>query len=93
MAGWAGPQPGLKVERDHKRSVNAMLPAACRYKLPEVTAYDTEERRAEIPLGIMPPALAGILDERTEAGHPVRPWPGLDSNLESGPSDLSGRTL
>ena len=87
---WAGLQRGSKAEREHKRSVNAMLPEACPYRLLEVTAFDTEERKPDVRRDVMPPAVASILNDRGGAGYQVRPWPGLDFKLEPVPRPLRG---
>ena len=81
MTGWAGLQDGSKAEREYTRAVDAMLPSACPYRLLEVTAYDTEERKPAVRLDIMPPAVASVLNDRTGSGYAVRPWPGLDRRL------------
>ncbi len=78
---WAGHPVGTKTHREGRRSTSAMLPAACPYRLLEVTAYDTELRKPEVRLDIMPPAVARILNERASAEYPVRPWPELDGKL------------
>ena len=87
---WAGLEPSSKAEREQMRSVDAMLPADCPYRLLEVTAYDTEERNPEVRRDIMPPTVARILNERIGAEYQVRPWPGLDLRLEAGTRALRG---
>ena len=81
ISDWAGHPVGTKAHREGWRSTYAMLPAACPYRLLEVTAYDTEARKPEVRLDIMPPAVARILNERAGAEYPVRPWPELDGKL------------
>ncbi len=88
ITGWAGLQRGSKAQSEHRRSVDAMLPGACPYRLLEVTAYDTEERKPEVRLDVMPPAVASILNDRGGTGYEVRPWPGLDSRLRPGPERI-----
>ena len=90
MLGWAGLQPGSKAGREHGRSLDEMLPATCPYRLLEVTAYDTEKRNPEVQFEVFPPDVAGILNDRTGAGYPVRPWTGLDRRLRQGPQRISG---
>ena len=85
MTAWAGQTRQSKAWRDEKRRVDAMLPAACPYRLLEVTGCDTEERRPEVRHEIMPPSVAEILNERAGSEYPLRPWPGLDFRLRARP--------
>ena len=86
----AGHTRQSKAWRDEKHRIEAMLPEACPYRLLEVTACNTEERRPSVHGEIMPPSVAAILNERAGAEYPVRPWPGLDFRLRVGSRALGG---
>ena len=89
---WARLPRASKAERDRERSVGALLPETCPYRLLGVTAYDTEERKPSVRRDIMPPAVATVLNERAGAKYSVRPWPGLDRKLEAGAKRFRGRS-
>ncbi len=90
IASWAGHAPVSKAWRDEKRRVDAMLPEACPYRLLEVTACNTEERRPMVRDEIMPPSVAAILNERAGGEYAVKPWTGLDFKLQPGPQSVRG---
>ncbi len=90
IAGWAGHNPLSKALRDEERRVEAMLPEACPYRLLEVTACNTEDRKPTVQREIMPPSVAAVLNERAGGEFVVRTWPGLDFRLQPGPRALSG---
>ena len=82
MTDWAGYRTASKGWRDEERRIEAMLPEACPYRLLEVTACNTEDRKPRVRREIMPPSVAAILNERAGGEYAVRPWPGLDFKLQ-----------
>ncbi len=90
MAKSAGHRPATNAWRDMEHRVEALLPEACPYRLLEVTARNTEDRKPKVRHEIMPPSVAEILNSRAEGEYPVRQWPELDIRLQPSPLPLRG---